>query len=228
MSASDIGWFGTSADQFRRELAAVGTKPLLVRIHSNGGDPVDAQAIHNLIATRKNTTTRVDGLAASAASLISQGGTPREMVSNGWLMIHEPSIANPTGTEANARSSAQALAVIKAGMVDTYAQRSGKSPQEIQALMAAETWLTAEEAKANGFIDTVVAPLAVQASFDPKTLASFKNIPPAVLATFSTQPPVCGSSPQLLNNESTFMSKLSEFLNSFKAPPPGRPNGNKN
>jgi len=221
---NDIAWYGTSADQFRSELQAIRPKPLLVRISSNGGDPIDATAIYNLLASRKNTTTRVDGMAASAASIIAQAGSPREIVSNGWLMIHEPVVV-AAGNEATMRSAAQALSVVKAGMVQTYAGRSGKSPEEIQALMAAETWYTAEQAKANGFVDTVVDSLGVQAafSFDPQALAKFKNVPPAVLATLSnSKPPVCGSSPQLINNDATLMSKLSEFLNSFKPGPSER------
>jgi len=211
---NDIAWYGTSAEQFRAELQAIGPKPLLVRISSNGGDPIDATAIYNLLASRKNTTTRVDGIAASAASIIAQAGSPREIVSNGWLMIHEPVVV-AAGNEAAMRSAAQALSVVKAGMVQTYAGRSGKSPEEIQALMAAETWYTAEQAKANGFVDTVVDSLEMQAAirFEPQALAKFKSIPAAVMATY-------GLPPQQPNND--VMSKLSDFLNSFKPGPSER------
>lgn len=209
----DIAWWGTTADQFRHELTAIEAgKPLVVNINSNGGDPIDATAIYNLLAARKNTTTRVMGIAASAASIIAQAGNPREIVTNGWLMIHEPVVEVFGGNEATLRSAAEGLAAIKSGIVDTYAKRSGRGQDEVRALMAAETWWTGEQAVAAGFADAVVPSMVIQnsARFEASAFSKFKRVPQDVIQSW-------GLPPHFTNS----MSTLSDFLASFKPAPSG-------
>jgi len=216
---NDISWLGTTADQFRSDLKLVGDKPLLVRINSQGGNPVDAVAIYNLLASRRNTTTRVDGMAASAASIIAQAGNPRQIATNAWLMIHEPIVASASGNESDMRAAAESLAAVKTGMAQTYAKRSGKSLAEVQQLMAAETWYTGQQALDAGFADEVVDSIELSAStrLDPKAVSHFKNAPPQLIVTHDL-----GLPPAATNKENDFMATFAEFLNSWKPGPSDR------
>lgn len=211
---NEISGWGTTAERFRQDLHAVGDVPLTVRINSYGGEVVDATAIHNLLAGRPNTNTLIDGLAASAASVVAQAGKKRLMASNAFLMVHNP-ITRAMGDEQAMRSAAEGLIAVKSSLVGTYAKRTGRDAESISALMNAETWMTAERAKAEGFIDEITEPFVVQANarFSPEAFSQYHRVPDAVLAAV-------GVPPQQI--EKQIMSKLSEFLASFKAAPSER------
>lgn len=211
---NEISGFGTTAELFRQSLDSTADRPLTVRINSYGGEVVDAVAIYNLLRNRPNVITQVDGLAASAASVIAMAGKTRRMASNSWLMIHNPIVA-AFGDERKMRSAAEALTAMKSSLVGTYAQRTGRTSQEVAAMMDAETWFTAEQAKAAGFTDEITEPFAAEASlrFGAEAFGKFSKVPEAVLAAW-------GLPPQQTNND--IMSKLTEFLDSFKAGPSER------
>lgn len=174
----EIGAYGISAKGFLAELGALpeGT-PIDLRLNSPGGAVFDAVAIFNALSRHAGTVTVwIDGIAASAASYIAMAGDEIVMPENAFLMIHDPS-GLVMGTAEDMRSMAGALDKVKGSLVSGYAAKSGRTPEEVSALMAAETWFDANEALSQGFADRVAEPVRIAARFD---IARFRNAPPAV------------------------------------------------
>ena len=174
----EIGGWGVTAKDFIDEVRALGTVAgLNVHINSPGGSVFEGLAIYNFLKRLDNVTVYVDGLAASIASVIAMAGRV-VMPENAMLMIHDPSLL-AMGTAAELRAAADALDKVKASLVTVYTAKSGKEAGEIEAVMSAETWLTAAEAVEMGFADELVAPVKMAASFD---VSRFENAPDAVKA----------------------------------------------
>ena len=175
----EIGAYGVSAKAFLAELGALpDDAPLTLRLNSPGGSVFDAVAIHNALARHAGgVTVWIDGIAASAASYIAMAGSEVIMPENAFLMIHDPA-GMVMGSAADMRAMAEALDKIAGSLVRGYAAKSGKSDDEIAALMAAETWLDAAEAVALGLADRVAEPVRIAAHFD---IGRFRNAPPALV-----------------------------------------------
>jgi ATP-dependent Clp endopeptidase proteolytic subunit ClpP len=163
----EIGPYGTSAAAFRDALQKVsGAKELKLRINSPGGDVFDGLAIHNMVARfQGKVTVTIDGLAASIASLIAMAGNVVQMPTNAMMFVHNP-FALVRGTANDMADMAAMLDKVKSQMVQTYAMKTGQTLEKLTALLDAQTWLTAGEAKDLGFADEVVAPANVTAKFD--------------------------------------------------------------
>ena len=144
----EIGAFGIPAKAFLDELKALGpVAELTVRINSPGGSVFDGVAIYNALKRHEaRVTVWIDGIAASIASMIAMAGDEVVMPENAMLMLHDPS-GLVIGTATDMRGMAEALDKMKAGMVAAYRDKSGRDDAEIEALMAAETWLSAQEAR---------------------------------------------------------------------------------
>lgn len=161
-------------------LKAAGNKPLTISVHSYGGDAMAGVAIHNMLARHPaQKTVVVDGIAASAASLIAMAGDRIVMPSNAFLMIHNASGLS-YGTAADTRDVADILDNISAAYRRTYAAKTGLPEDEIGALMDAETWLTADEAVAKGFATEAAEPAEIR--MDASRLLSMPNLPAALAA----------------------------------------------
>jgi len=175
----EIGAYGVSAKGFLAELGALpDDAPIDLRLNSPGGSVFDAVAIHNALSRHAGTVTVwIDGIAASAASYVAMAGDAIVMPENAFLMIHDPS-GLVMGTAADMRDMAGTLDKIAAGMTRGYAARSGKSENEIAALMAAETWFSAAEAQDAGLATQLAEPVRIDASFD---IARFRNAPPELV-----------------------------------------------
>ena len=172
----EIGAYGVSAKGFLTELGAMpeGT-PVDLRLNSPGGSVFDAVAIHNALKRHEgNVTVWIDGIAASAASYVAMAGDEIVMPENAFLMIHDPS-GLVMGTSGDMRAMAEALEKVKGALVQGYAAKSGRTPEEISALMSAETWLDAADALAQGFADRLIEPVRIAARFD---IGRFRNAPP--------------------------------------------------
>lgn len=179
----DIGAYGVSAKSFLNDLRTVTTDEVDVEINSPGGDVFAGLAIYNgLRASGKKINVKVLGLAASAASLVAMAGDTIEMPENAFMMIHNP-WGFAMGGADEMRNTADVLDKIGAGLVSTYAKRTGKTDQEITALLDAETWMTAQEAVDAGFATSVTAALAVKASY------SEDRLPENVRLAFKAQAP---------------------------------------
>jgi ATP-dependent Clp endopeptidase proteolytic subunit ClpP len=181
----EIGAFGIPAKAFLDELKALGSvTELTVRINSPGGSVFDGVAIYNALKRHDAAiTVWVDGIAASIASMIAMAGDEVVMPENAMLVLHDPS-GLVAGTASDMRAMAEALDRMKAGMVTAYRDKSGRDDAEIDALMAAETWLSAHEALELGLADRVEQPVRMAARFD---LSRFRN-PPAQLAALAAKP----------------------------------------
>lgn len=156
---------GITAASFRDELKALGViKTLHLYINSPGGDVFEAAAIHaQLIRNRARVIVHVDGLAASAAADIVMAGDERYMASNAMMMIHEP-WAGVVGSSTDMRGMADALDKINAQGRREYARATGLDEDKIAEMLAAETWMTADEAVELGFAHDTEPALAIAAS----------------------------------------------------------------
>lgn len=172
----EIGFWGVSAKQFIGDLKSVPSNhKILLRIHSPGGEVFDGNAIANALKRHPGGyEVQIEGLAASIATVIALGGSPVKMSSNGFYMIHNPWVM-ASGDAANLRDRAEMLDKIQTGIVNAYSERSGASGEQVQAWMDAETWFTAEEALAAGFIDEITD--AVKIAACTNGLGKFKNAP---------------------------------------------------
>ncbi len=172
----DIGesWFGdtVTAAEFVRDFSAIEADDITVRINSYGGSVSDGIAIYNAIQRHKaKVTTAVDGVALSIASLIAMAGDRVEMAENAMLMIHAP-WGGVMGNAAEMREYADLLDKMAGAMASSYAARSGKSTDDILALLmdGADHWYTADEALAEGFATDITQALAIAASANRYTM----------------------------------------------------------
>ena len=115
----------------------------------------------------------IDGIAASVASVIAMAGDEINIAANGFIMIHEP-FTVAFGTAADLRKTADQLDKINDSILNTYAVRTGAPENIIGDMMAAETWMNAEEAVELGFADKITEEVAIAAHFD---LSQFHNVP---------------------------------------------------
>lgn len=169
-----IGWPFNDAGDLVRALAEMKQKTITVRINSPGGDVFDAMAIFNALQSHKSkVVTRIESLAASAASVIALAGKEVQAYKNAMVMIHEPWIYT-AGNQYDLREMADILEKISGNMIDIYSGNSSVGKKEAKQMMKDETWLTAKEAKDKGFIDTIVDGKAAKAQFD---LSMFANVP---------------------------------------------------
>ncbi|HSY26415.1 MAG TPA: head maturation protease, ClpP-related [Burkholderiaceae bacterium] len=148
---------------------------ITVRLNSPGGDLFEGVAIYNLLrAAGKPVNVVVDGLAASAASLIACAGDTITMGLGTQYMLHE-ALAMTAGYASDMRKMADTLDSVSSSAADIYVAKTGLAKDKVLALMAAETWYGPEDAVANGFATSVSASKAtVTNSFD---LSVFKNTP---------------------------------------------------
>lgn len=150
-----IGWGGVTAADFVKALTAITAKTINVRINTPGGDVFDGLAIFNsLKAHGAQVHVKVDGLAASIGSIIAMAGDTITMGQSAFMMIHNP-WALAIGNAADMREMAATLDKIGGSLADIYATRAKITKEQAQSWMDAETWFTAEEAKAAGLADVV-------------------------------------------------------------------------
>lgn len=212
------GWFdegGTkSADVAAQLRANADASSITVHINSVGGDTFGGVAIYNLLretaaAKKGRLVCVVEGLAASAASLIALAGTTR-MLRGSMLMIHNPwTIAMG---DANAlRETADNLDTVRDAILEIYRSKTGKSDAKLRQLLDAETYFTAEQAKAEGFADEVEASAVKarssadqvffgavgfdRARLEPRILAMVAEPPPA-----PTPPPPAAPEGETMKN----------------------------
>ncbi|MBD8555546.1 Clp protease ClpP [Rhizobium sp. CFBP 8762] len=145
---------------------------LTVHINSPGGIATDGAAIHAMLTARIGTTNVVvEGIAASAASLIAMAGETVTMSAGAIMMIHDPSTYT-FGTSSDLSKTIEGLEALATAYSRVYAAKSGKSADECRTIMKEERWLTPEEAVDQGFADdTTETKAAPVAAFDYRTFA---------------------------------------------------------
>ncbi|AMU99418.1 head maturation protease, ClpP-related [Xanthomonas citri] len=148
-----------------------------VRINSAGGSVHAALAIFNALKSRQ-ATVHIDGVAASAASVIAMAGRRVIAAENALLMIHDP-WTTVTGNAAEIRRHADMLDLHRDALLLAY-DRTGIDRPKLLQMLAAETWLTAADALRLGFVDEIAEPLAY-AAHAPSCFASYQHTPKELL-----------------------------------------------
>lgn len=171
-------FWGVSASDFAREIAAVTTPNVLLRINSPGGDVFEARAMMTAIGDHPaNFVAKIDGLAASAATALTLACDSVEIADGGFYMIHQ-AWTFAMGNADDMTATAALLGKIDDVLVAGYAEKSGKEADEVLALMKAETWFTAQEAIDAGFADKIAEPAGKNArAFN---VAAYANAPKAL------------------------------------------------
>lgn len=162
MIHGDIGesWWGESVSAKSVVAQLKGLKPntaLAIRINSFGGSVVDGLAIYNTLMEHAGVkTVIVDGIAASAASLIAMAGDTIEMPETSLMMIHGP-WTQAAGNANELRGTADVLDKFADAMIGAYARKSGKGEDEIRTMLQGgdDHWYTGAEAVAAGFATSV-------------------------------------------------------------------------
>ena len=178
----EIGFWGVSAASFAQDLKSCGNnlKQINLHIHSPGGDVFDGIAIYNLLKNHPaNVTVYIDGLAASMASVIAMAGNEVIMPENAMMMIHKP-WGIQGGDAEDMRKYADLLDKVENTLIPAYANKTGKTPEELAEMLSAETWLNGKECVEQGFADKLAEPLVAMASIKSRKLEDFENMPKAI------------------------------------------------
>ena len=157
-------WGVVNAKGFINRIKALGNvQNITLRINSIGGDVLEAQAIYSYLRSHPaNITVRVDGLAASAASLVAMAGDKVIMPTNALMMIHNPS-GGVWGEAEDMRDTAEILDKIRDAIANVYIARTGLDREKVVSMMDSETWMTATEAHELKFCDEVEESVTVTA-----------------------------------------------------------------
>ncbi len=155
---AEESWFDDdiTPQLFKDELFA-GDGDITVWINSPGGDCVAAAQIYNMLMDYKgNVTIKIDGIAASAASVIAMAGTKVLMSPVSMLMIHNP-ITVAMGDAGEMEKAIEMLGSVKDSIINAYEIKTGLSRAKISHLMDAETWMDANKAVELGFADDILS-----------------------------------------------------------------------
>ena len=167
----DLFGGGVTAQDIADKLDEAGKlESITLRINSPGGDLFEGLTIQNLLQSKGlPVNVFVDGEAASAATIVMLAGNTITMGEGSMLFIHN-AWTLAAGNAVELRKTADDLEKISGEMRKLYAERTGIPEQEIQALMDAETFLTAEEAVAKKFADNIATTKVETSAKSPESL----------------------------------------------------------
>jgi ATP-dependent Clp protease protease subunit len=152
-------------------------RPITLRINSHGGNVHDGMLIYNRLKERRaQLTVKVDGVAASIASVIALAGSKLEMPRNSLLMVHNP-WAYAEGDADTMRQAADMLDKHRDAIMAVYEEKTGATREQIKGWMDRETWMTGDEAHANKFCDQVTNEQISFQACSPEDLGRFRNVP---------------------------------------------------
>ena len=154
---AEESWFDddVTPQLFKDELNS-GNGDITVWINSPGGDCVAAAQIYNMLMDYKgNVTVKIDGIAASAASVIAMAGTKVLMSPVSMLMIHNP-MTVAFGDSGEMQRAIEMLGSVKDSIINAYEIKTGLSRAKLSHLMDAETWMDANKAVELGFADEIM------------------------------------------------------------------------
>ena len=154
-----------SAKGLITKIKAMGSiKNITLRINSVGGNVFEAQAMHSYLQSHPaNVTVRIDGIAASAASVVAMAGDKIIMPENTLMMIHNPT-GGVYGEADDMRDTAEILDKVRDTIANTYAAKTGLDREKIIQMMNDETWLTATEAHELKFCDEIAESVEITAT----------------------------------------------------------------
>ncbi len=222
------GWgdemFGDSvtAKTFVAELSKIPDTVKVIRLHINspGGDVFSAVNIANALRDQRVSKNRsveviIEGLAASAASIVIMAGSTIRMADNALVMIHNP-MTFSAGDSKDMRSTADELDKVRSVIIATYRWRSSLSEAKLGELMDATTWMDVDEALANGFATDKIKGMKAAASYTPEVLAKL-DIPEQyrsrLLTHTESRPAALGKRPVLSRSTLPGVSGLTRVVN---------------
>lgn len=152
-------WFGldyTSPSKVNAALADADDEDITLNIASNGGDVFAASEIYSVLKSAgKNVVVNIQGLAASAASVIAMSGDTINISPTAQIMIHK-AMSSPQGNSDDLEHEAQVLSGIDQSIASAYEIKTGMSQTDLLQLMSNETWMTAQDAVDKGFADNIM------------------------------------------------------------------------
>ena len=154
---AEESWFDDDVTPalFKDELNA-GTGDITLWINSPGGDCVAAAQIFNMLSEYPGkVTVKIDGLAASAASVIAMAGTEVWMSPVSMMMIHNPATV-AWGDHSEMKKAMELLDAVKESIINAYVRKTGQSRAKLSHLMDAETWMDANKAVELGVADDIL------------------------------------------------------------------------
>ena len=154
---SDEYWDDISDKAFKQDIENLGdVENITLHINSPGGSVFSAVAIANTLKNHKaKITANIDGLAASAATIITSACDTVKMPKNALFMIHNP-ITFAYGNNQDMQKTLEMLNKVKNSIIETYLNKAKTDKETLSELMDNETWMSAEEAKEYGFIDEIL------------------------------------------------------------------------
>ena len=154
---AEESWFDDDVTPalFKDELNA-GTGDITLWINSPGGDCVAAAQIFNMLSEYPGkVTVKIDGIAASAASVIAMAGTEVWMSPVSMMMIHNPATI-AWGDHTEMKKAMELLDAVKESIINAYVRKTGQSRAKLSHLMDSETWMDANKAVELGFADDIL------------------------------------------------------------------------
>ena len=175
MIYDEIGNFGVDAKSFINEIKQIpNDTSVLLRINSPGGSVIDGLAIYDAISRMpQKVTARIEGIAASMASVIALAADEVIMSENSLYMIHNV-WGGEVGDSDDLRKAADLMDKMGERLINIYVSKTGQSEEQIRSWMDAETWFNSSEAQEAGFINLVEEPIKMAAMFDIKKY-DYKN-----------------------------------------------------
>ena len=154
---AEESWFSDDITpaMFKEELFS-GSGPITLHVNSPGGDCIAASQIYTMLMDYPgDVTVQIDGMAASAASVIAMAGTRVAMSPTSMMMVHNPFTA-AMGDSDEMRKAIQLLDEVKESIINAYQIKTGLSRTKLSHLMDSETWMNAKKAKELGFCDVIL------------------------------------------------------------------------
>jgi len=154
---AEESWFDddVTPKAFKAELTA-GEGDLVIWLNSPGGDCIAASQIYTMLMDYKGkVTVKIDGIAASAASVIAMAGTTVQIAPTALMMVHNP-LTVAIGDSEEMQKAIAMLSEVKESIINAYEIKTGQSRAKLSHLMDAETWLNAKKAIELGFADGIL------------------------------------------------------------------------
>lgn len=201
---SEYSWFEdeVTPEMFKKDLYKYGAGgPITIRMNSYGGDVIAASVIGAMLDDYPGKiTVQVDGVVASAATVVAIAGDVIRMRESSYFMIHDPSVVfmlAQLNIEELTRLATR-LEAVKEGIINSYERKTGLGRLRLSRMMTDETWMDAQKAIDLGFADEMVGGTLPSQESDPlmskaaivNALQNYRNVPAGVMAAAGTLPPV--------------------------------------
>ncbi|EEB7410820.1 Clp protease ClpP, partial [Salmonella enterica] len=182
-----------------------------LHIHSPGGNVLEGLAMYNLLKNHPaQKIVTIDGIACSMASVIAMTGDRVLMPENAMMMIHKPQ--GIAGGDANdIRGYADLLDKLEKTLIPAYAAKTGKSEEELSAMLEAETWMNGKECVEHGFADELLAPVKAMAKLESKRI-EVMNMPENIKNMIIAPQGNAGKQPENVSEEQKRLSGIGNIF----------------